>query len=315
MALLVACSSRADEFAAHVRALDASLDVRVAPKLGRIEDIDAALVWQPPQGLLRTLPNLELIVSVGAGVDALLEDQTLPGVPLVRFVDPDLTARMAQYIALNVLLHHRRMTEYGELQASREWKYLPEAPAHEVRVGIMGMGVLGVAAARALQPFGYRLRGWSSSRKALDGVTSFAGEVELDAFLAETDILAVLLPLTPATRGLLDRALFARLSLSGRSPLLPGPVLINAGRGGLQRDADILAALEAGTLYAASLDVFEREPLPADSPLWSHPRVVITPHNAAESAPAAIAAYTLRQMRARLTGEPLENLVDRARGY
>jgi glyoxylate/hydroxypyruvate reductase len=315
MALLVACSSRADQFAAHIRALNASLDVRVAPELGRIEDIDTALVWQPPPGLLRTLPNLGLIISVGAGVDALLEDQTLPNVPLVRFVDPDLTGRMAEYIALNVLWHHRRMAEYGELQAGREWKYLPEAAAHDVRVGIMGLGVLGTAAARALQPFGYRLRGWSSSRKTLDGVASYSGAGGLDAFLAETDILAVLLPLTPDTRGILNRGLLARLSLSGRSPLLPGPVLINAGRGGLQRDADILTALEAGELYAASLDVFEQEPLPAASPLWTHPRVVITPHNAAESTPAAIAVYTLRQMRAHLAGEPLENLVDRARGY
>ncbi len=135
------------------------------------------------------------------------------------------------------------------------------------------------------------------------------------AFLAETDILAVLLPLTPATRGILNRALFAKLSLHGRNTLLPGPVLINAGRGGLQRDADILAALQAGALYAATLDVFEQEPLPADNPLWTHPRVVITPHNAAESAPLAIAAYTLRQMRAHRSGETLENLVDRARGY
>jgi glyoxylate/hydroxypyruvate reductase len=315
MALLVACSSRADQFADHIRTLDPGLDVRVAPELGRIEDIDTALVWQPPQGLLRTLPNLGLIVSVGAGVDTLLEDQTLPNVPLVRFVDPDLTGRMAEYIALNVLWHHRRMTEYGELQASKEWKYLPEAAAHDVRVGIMGLGVLGAAAARALQPFGYQLRSWSSSKKTLDGVACYSGEAELDAFLAETDILAVLLPLTPDTRGILDRALFARLSLSGRSPLLPGPVLINAGRGGLQRDADILAALGAGELYAASLDVFEEEPLPAESPLWTHPRVVITPHNAAESTPAAIAAYTLRQMRAHVSDEPLENLVDRARGY
>jgi glyoxylate/hydroxypyruvate reductase A len=315
MALLIACSSRADQFADHIRALDASLDVRVAPELGRIEDIDTALVWQPPPGLLRTLPKLGLIVSVGAGVDALLADQTLPTVPLVRFVDPDLTTRMAEYIGLNVLWHHRRMTEYGELQARREWRYLGEAAGNEVRVGIMGLGVLGSASARALEAFGYRLRGWSTSKKTLDGVATFAGEAELDAFLAETDILAVLLPLTPDTRGILNRALFARLSLRGRSPLLPGPVLINAGRGGLQRDADILAALEAGELYAASLDVFEQEPLPAGSPLWTHPRVVITPHNAAESMPAAIAAYTLRQMRARLAGQPLENLVDRARGY
>jgi glyoxylate/hydroxypyruvate reductase A len=179
----------------------------------------------------------------------------------------------------------------------------------------MGLGVLGQAAARALQPFGYQLRGWSRMPKALDGLACFAGTAALAEFLAETDILAVLLPLTAATRGILNRALFRKLSLKDRSPLLPGPVLINAGRGGLQIDADVLAALETGELYAASLDVFEREPLPADSPLWAHPRVVITPHNAAESAPDAIVRYALRQMRAQHNGDPLENVVDRARGY
>jgi glyoxylate/hydroxypyruvate reductase len=315
MALLIACSSRADQFAAHVRALDPELDIRVAPDMGRTEDIDTALVWQPPPGLLRTLPNLRLIVSVGAGVDSLLEDATLPDAPLVRFVDPDLTGRMAEYVALNVLMHHRRMTEYRELQARREWKYVPEAPAGDVRVGIMGLGVLGVAAARALGQFGYRLRGWSGSPKHLDGVTCFAGPAALEEFLAETDILAVLLPLTPGTRGILNRELFRKLSRRGRSPLLPGPVLVNAGRGGLQVDADIVAALNAGELYAASLDVFETEPLPASSALWAHPRVVVTPHNAAESDPGAIARYTLRQMRAQRAGEPLEHLVDRVRGY
>jgi glyoxylate/hydroxypyruvate reductase A len=315
MALLVACSSRAERFAAELRALDPHLDIRIAPTIGSAGDIDTALVWQPPPGLLRTLPNLGLIVSVGAGVDALLDDPTLPDVPLVRFVDPDLTGRMAEYVALHVLYHNRRMTEYREQQAQKAWKYLPEPAAHEVRVGLMGLGVLGAAAAKALQVFGYRLSAWSRTPKVLDGVTSYCGDGGLGPFLAETDILAVLLPLTPATRGILNRSLIGRLSLAGRSPMLPGPVLINAGRGGLQVDADITAALDAGQLYAASLDVFEVEPLPAASPLWSHPRVVITPHNAAESAPAAIACYALRQMRARRNGEPLENVVDRARGY
>jgi glyoxylate/hydroxypyruvate reductase A len=315
MALLIASSSRADDFAAEIRALDPGLDVRVAPDLGRPEDIDTALVWQPPAGLLPTLPGLKLIVSVGAGVDALLEDPTLPEVPLVRFVDPDLAGRMAEYIALHVLYHHRRMTEFRELQARKVWQYLPEPAAGQVRVGLMGLGVLGKAAIAALRPFGYRLAGWSRSPKAIDGVACSSGPASLAAFLAATDILAVLLPLTPETRGILNRRLIRKLSRSGRSPLLPGPVLINAGRGGLQVDADIAVALEAGELYAASLDVFETEPLPAASPLWSHPRVVVTPHNAAESAPAAIARYALRQMRARRNGEALDNLVHRGRGY
>jgi glyoxylate/hydroxypyruvate reductase A len=315
MALLIACSSRAEQFAAELRALDPGLDLRIAPDLGRAEDIDCALVWQPPAGLLSTLPRLGLIVSVGAGVDALLEDLTLPEVPLVRFVDPDLTGRMAEYVALHVLYHHRRMPEFRELQAAKVWEYLPEPAAREVRVGLMGLGVLGRAAASALGPFGYSLNGWTRTPKAVDGVACFSGAAGLDAFLAQTDILAVLLPLTPETRGLLNRSLIRKLSAGGRSALLPGPVLINAGRGGVQVDADILAALDAGELYAASLDVFESEPLPPASRLWSHSRVVVTPHNAAESSPAAIARYALVQVCAHRNGEALANLVDRSRGY
>jgi glyoxylate/hydroxypyruvate reductase A len=315
MALLIACSSRGEEFAAVARGLAPNLDLRVAPEIGNPTDIRYALAWWPQPGLLKSLPNLQLIVSVGAGVDHLFSDPDLPDVPIVRFVDPDLTGRMVEYVALHVLYHHRRMSEFRELQARKVWKYLPEPAAHEVRVGLMGLGVLGSAAADALKTFGYQVRGWSRSPKSLAGVACHAGEGELDAFLAETDILAVLLPLTPQTRGTIDRALIAKLSRRGRDERLPGPVLINAGRGGLQVDADILAALEAGELYAASLDVFEAEPLPHSSPLWAHPRVVVTPHNAAESAPAAIVRYALRQMAAHRKGEAIDHVVDPKRGY
>jgi glyoxylate/hydroxypyruvate reductase len=315
MAFLIACSSRGDEFAAVASRLAPDLELRVAPEIGDVRQIEYALTWWPQPGLLNGLPNLRLVVSVGAGVDHLFSDPNLPDVPIVRFVDADLTGRMVEYIALHVLYHHRRMSEFRELQARRVWKYLPEPAAHEVRVGLMGLGVLGSAAARALKVFGYQVRGWSRSAKSLDGVACYAGSDELDAFLADTDILAVLLPLTPDTRGILDRKLIAKLSRRGRDERLPGPVLINAGRGGLQIDADILAALEADELYAASLDVFEAEPLPHSSPLWSHPRVVVTPHNAAESAPAAIVSYALRQMAAHRNGEALEHVVDPRRGY
>jgi glyoxylate/hydroxypyruvate reductase A len=315
MTLLIACSSRAEQFATEIHALDPDLDIRIAPDTGPLEDIRYALVWQPQAGLLAALPNLQLIVSVGAGVDALLDDPTTPVRPLVRFVDKDLTARMAEYVVMNVLYHHRRMTEFRELQSRRTWTYLPEPAARDVRVGIMGLGVLGSAAAAALRPFGYQLRGWTRMPKTLDGVACFAGTHQLEPFLAETDIVVVLLPLTPQTRGLVNRAFTSKLSVRGRSPLLPGPVLINAGRGGLQIDADILDALNSGALYAASLDVLQTEPLPPQNPLWVHPRVVITPHNAAESAPAAIARYTVRQIKAHARGGKLENVVHRARGY
>jgi glyoxylate/hydroxypyruvate reductase len=315
MALLIAARTRADLFAAAARTLDPALDLRVAPDLGRAEEIDTALVWQPPPGLLKTLPKLELIISVGAGVDALLGDPTLPHLPLVRYVDSDLTGRMVEYVTLHVLYHHRRMTEFGELQSRREWNYLAEPAAHEIRVGLMGLGVMGLAAVAPLKLLGYKLRGWSRTPKIVEGVDCYGGETGLDAFMADTDILACVLPLTPETQGILNRGLFRKLSRHGRDERLPGPVLINAGRGGLQIDADIMAALEASELYAASLDVFETEPLPAASPLWSHPRVVITPHNAAESAPLSIVRYALRQRQRHLDGLPLENVVDRRRGY
>src|SRR5262249_55027028 len=152
-----------------------------APALGRVADIDTALVWEPPPGRLASLPNLKLIVSIGAGVDGLLADPTLPDVPLVRFVDPDLTGRMAQYVVRRVLYHHRRMSEFRELQTQATWRYLAEPAARDVRVGILGLGVLGAAAAAALRPFGYSLSGFSLSRKRIPEVTSFAGSGELDA--------------------------------------------------------------------------------------------------------------------------------------
>jgi glyoxylate/hydroxypyruvate reductase A len=315
MAVLIIGSQRSAEFLAAIREQRPELDVRVWPNAGRHEEIRYALAWGPPPGVLKTFPNLELIVSVGAGVDHLLKDPELPRVPIVRYVDPDLTGRMVSYIVLHVLLHLRRMTEFLEQQRNKVWKFLPEPRAGDVRVGLMGLGVMGQASAAALKPLGFQLRGWSRSAKRIDGVQCFAGEAQLDGFLEETDILACTLPLTPETRGILNRPLLRRLSRRARHERLPGPVLINAGRGGLQVEADILAALDAGELYAASLDVFETEPLPVSSPLWTHPRVVITPHNAAESTSRAIARYLLKQIRAHERGERLANLVEPERGY
>jgi glyoxylate/hydroxypyruvate reductase A len=181
-----------------------------------------------------------------------------------------------------------------------------------VRVGIMGLGVLGQAAAAALKPLGFPLNGWSRNPKTVPGVVTYAGETGLNPFLAQTDILVCLLPLTAETHGFLNHALFRKLARDGA---LGGPALINAGRGGLQNEADILRALDDGTLTGASLDVFEREPLPAKSPFWSHPKVFVTPHNAAQSDPKALSKYVLNQIERFERGLPLENVIDRSRGY
>lgn len=315
MALLIIGSDRAEDFYNMTRGLVPERDVRLWPDVGDAGDIRYALAWQPPEGELARCPNLELVVSVGAGVDHLFRDPDLPAVPIVRYVDPDLTTRMVQYVVLMTLFHVRRMTEHLVQQRERRWEYRPEPMPGEVRVGIMGLGVLGQSAAAALKSLGYQVRGWTRSPKSVAGVTCFAGKEGLAPFLAETDVLVVLLPLTSDTRHVIDRGLLSKLSTSGRHHRLPGPVLINAGRGGLQVETDILAALDDGTLYAASLDVFETEPLPADSPLWQHPRIVITPHNAAESASESIARYFIRQIKRLEAGEPLENVVDPTVGY
>ncbi|MEO1793072.1 MAG: glyoxylate/hydroxypyruvate reductase A [Pseudomonadota bacterium] len=316
MAQLIIGSERAEAFAKTARELAPDRDIRLWPDVGDPGAISAALAWGPPPGELAKFANLRLIVSVGAGVDHLFKDPDLPSAPIVRYVDPDLTGRMTEYVVLHTLTHSRRMLEFRDLQAARLWRFLPEPAASDVRVGIMGLGVLGQDAAEVLARIGYRVRGWSRSRKDIEGIECFAGEDERSDFLAGTDILVCLLPLTNDTRGTLNRALFAGLSTDGnRHERMPGPGLINAGRGGLQVETDILAALDDGTLYAASLDVFETEPLPKSSPLWAHPRVVVTPHNAAESKNESIVQYFLDRVEDLEAGRDLPNIVDRDRQY
>jgi glyoxylate/hydroxypyruvate reductase len=280
--------------------------------LGDRADITYALVWKPEPGLLATLPNLRAILSLGAGVDAVLKDPDLPDVPLVRVADPDMTMRMSEYVVQHVLMHHRQQRRLDALQAEGAWKPFDQWPASAMRVGVMGLGVLGADAARKLQMMGFQVAGWSRSRKQIDGLDCHAGEAELGAFLARTDILVSLLPLTPETRGFIDRKLIGQLAKDGP---LGGPVLINAGRGGSQVESDILAALDAGDLFAATLDVFETEPLPPESPLWRHPKVTVTPHMAADSDPDTICRYVLGQIERIEQGLPPENVVDRSRGY
>jgi len=274
--------------------------------------ITYAAVWKPPQGLLRELPNLKAIFNLGAGVDALMQDATLPDVPLIRVVTDDLTKRMTEYVTLHVLMHHRRQRELDAAQQRRAWEAKDQWAARALRVGIMGMGELGRDAAEVLLRLGFQVNGWSRSPREVPGVKTFHGTAGLDAFLAVTDILVALMPLTPETRGILARPLFAKLARDG---VLGAPVVINAGRGGLQVEADIVSALDDGTLGAVTLDVFETEPLPPESPLWSHPRVTVTPHNAADSDPDAISDYVAGQIRAYEAGQPLRNVVDRRQGY
>jgi glyoxylate/hydroxypyruvate reductase A len=275
-------------------------------------EVHYAAVWKPHPGELAALPNLRVIFNLGAGVDALMADRSLPDVPLVRVAVTDLTARMTEYVVLHVLMHHRQELYLRESQREKRWAPKSQWVARAISVGIMGLGTLGADAADALKRLGFRVSGWSRSPRAIDGIDCFHGEAQFDAFLRRTDILVCLLPLTPETRHILNRALFEKLN---RKSPLGAPVLINAGRGGLQNEADILQCLDDGTLGGASLDVYATEPLPVDSAFWTHPKVVLTPHNAADTDADEISKYVAQQIARFEADGALENVVDRNRGY
>jgi glyoxylate/hydroxypyruvate reductase len=291
-------------------------ELRLWPdRRGDPADVAYACAWYAPRGALAGFPNLKAVFSLGAGVDHILNDPTLPDVPVVRIVDPDLTMRMTEYVVLHVLLHHRRQRLYDAQQRARHWYEHAQPPASAVAVGVMGLGVLGSAAVQALAGLGFRTAGWSRTAKdtkALPGIETFHGQDGLDAFLARTEILVCLLPATPVTLGILRLKLLRKLKRDGAAG---GAYLINAGRGALQVDADILTALDDGTLAGASLDVFPTEPLPVESPFWTHPKVTITPHNAAASDPDALVANILRQIERLEAGQRLEHVIDRTAGY
>lgn len=274
--------------------------------------IDYAVVWKHPAGALAGLPNLKLVISMGAGVDHVFADPDLPDVPILRVVADNLTTHMVEYVVWRVMDHHRQGIAYRAQQTGRMWKEHRQQTAAQVAVGIMGLGQLGRAAAKALLALGFRVNGWTRNPRAVEGVTTFHGGAGLKDFLATSDILVVLLPHTPATEGIVDYDLLRGLR---RDNALGGAVLINAGRGKLQKGADILRALDDGTLKEASLDVFEEEPLPPTSPLWTHPRVFVTPHAAATSDPEHLAPLMLEQIARFERGEALDNVVDREAGY
>jgi glyoxylate/hydroxypyruvate reductase A len=275
--------------------------------------VDYIFIWKPKADAFDGLSHLKAVLSLGAGVDALLRHPGLPkGVPIVRFIDADLTQRMSDYVVANVAMHQRLFTRFRRDQAARRWVQLYPPASWQTAVGIMGLGVLGQDVIRHLKVFGYELRGWSRTQKAIDGVETFAGPEGFEAFLAGTDILVNLLPLTAETHGILNLETFRKLR---RDRLDGGPVLINAGRGGHQKDADVAAALRDGTLGAASLDVFEVEPLPQESALWGLDNCYFTPHIAAASSEVTGVAYFSKAIRDHEAGLPLPNVVDVARGY
>ena len=267
-------------------------------------EIAYVLSFRPPPGLLARLPNLKAAFSLGAGVDGFLCDPTYPmHVPLVRFVDRTLSAEMAQYLLLQALIHHRMQRFFDECQAEGQWRQrVLERRTEETHVGFLGLGEIGSFTAGHFVELGFPVRSWTRQRKAVPGVTSFAGAEELTPFLSRCDILICLLSLTRQTAGILNTKTFAALP--------EGALVINVARGGHLNETDLIAALDSGHLAGAVLDVFEHEPLAPDNPLWRHAKVTVTPHVAAISQPAVVLAYVRDGIAAFERGERPATVVD-----
>ncbi|KJC48943.1 glyoxylate/hydroxypyruvate reductase A [Bradyrhizobium sp. LTSP857] len=283
------------------------LPFRLWPDLGDPLAVRYLVAWQPPDDIAVTFPNLELVFSVGAGVDQFDITKLPPHVPLVRMLEPGITERMVEYACMSALALHRDLVQFIAQQREQVWRELPVTHTGERRVGVMGLGLLGQAVLERLKSFGFPLLGWNRSPRSIEGVTCYAGADALPDFLAQTDILVCLLPLTPETRGILNAGLFAHLPQGAR--------LLNVGRGGHLVEADLIAALDSGVLSAAVLDVAEPEPLPAGHPFWSHPRILLTPHIASTTKPETAVDYVLDTIARHRRGEDLPGRVDRDRGY
>lgn len=275
-----------------------------------VQDADSvhyALAWKPPNGFFTPYRNLKLLVNLGAGVDSLVGRDDLPDIPIIRLSDPDMARMMAGYVLFAVLRYARDIPAFERAQREHRWHYLhPRLPA-SIRVGVLGLGELGSYAALELMRQGFDVRGWSRSQKALEGIVCSSGIASLDDFLSTTDILVVMLPLTPETQGLLNAERLARLPI--------GSSFINVSRGAIVDQAALTQALRNGQIAGATLDVFDREPLPSDDPLWAMENVLITPHLASVAIPASAARQVADNILRIARGEPVLNQVFPARGY
>ena len=275
---------------------------------GNTADIDVALAWKPDKDVLGSFRNLKMVVSLGMGVDHLLADGRVPqGVAITRIMDDGLVGQMSEYAIYWALRHHRDIDKYAELQRQQHWKPLDFVDTIYRRVGVMGLGTIGQDTAGTFAALGFPTAGWSRTAKNLAGIETFHGADGLAKFLARTDILIAVLPLTRETQGILNAKAFAALP--------KGAYLINMARGGHVVDDDLLAALDSDHLSGAVLDVFNTEPLPAGHRYWTHSKVHVTPHIAGATNPRTASPGVIENIKRLRSGRPLLHTVDAKSGY
>ena len=283
------------------------VDYRAWPEAGALSEIRYIGLWDWEPGFEQYFPNLEVVFSLGAGIDQFIKAGLPEHLQIVRIIDTDLTAQMVEYVSCAVMAHHRELISYQALRARRIREPRPVRLASERRVGVMGLGVLGSAAIERLKALGFQCSGWSRTPKEIEGVTCYSGPDGISPFLAKTEILVCLVPLTPETEGILNAGVFEKLPT--------GAGLVNVGRGGHLIEQDLLAALDSGHLSGAILDVFETEPLPPEHPFWTHPKILMTPHVASTTRPESVALGVIENLRRLARGEVPRGLVDRRANY
>ncbi|MBS0547355.1 MAG: glyoxylate/hydroxypyruvate reductase A [Proteobacteria bacterium] len=311
MAGAIAYISRDTDGVAWRKVLEAGLgpiDFRTLDTIGDKKDVEVALAWKPAPGLLATFPNLKMIVSLGMGVDHLLADDKLPTqIPITRIMDDGLVGQMSEYAIYWALRHHREIDTYAASQRAKAWKPEDFVDTIHRRIGVMGLGSIGQDTATKFAALGFPTAGWSRTAKTVANVETFHGADGFAKFLARTDILVDVLPLTRDTRGIMDAKAFATLP--------KGAYFINMARGGHVVDEALLAALESGHISGAALDVFNVEPLPADHPYWTHPKVHVTPHIAGATNPRTASPGVVDNIKRLRAGQPLIHRVDPKTGY
>ncbi|MCA1452993.1 glyoxylate/hydroxypyruvate reductase A [Bradyrhizobium sp. BRP22] len=305
---IMAFHSAYDDFETWSTALAREgVDLRRAESIDEPDRVRHALVWKPPHGFFSRFPNLGLVVNLGAGVDALVGRDDLPEVPITRLSDPKMSRMMAGYVLFAVMRHARDIPKFERAQRNKQWQYLHPRDPETITVGVLGLGELGMAAALECARQGYRVLGWSSTLKSVEGVTTSAGLPALEDILGESDIVVCMLPHTPQTRALLDAERFAQMK--------QGAAFINASRGTIVDESALIEALRSGHIGEATLDVFATEPLPADNPLWTMDNVLVTPHLASVPLPGSAARQIGENVRRLRDGRELLSRVDPGRGY